>query len=324
MMRRYLSRISYRTFASSTGCISLGLVTAFYFHGLHQDQRKSHFGDVDSPTRNNVNMPSSNRVKTPFETLFAVHMTCDHCVKSVSDALYSIEGITKVDANLKDQLVAVEGTAAPSAIVKAIEATGRDAILRGSGASNSAAVSILETYHRSQHDGEALVPATDPGASVNGTKASDREVRGLARMVQVSPNMTLVDLTVQGVAPGVYHASIREYGDLKFGATSTGPVWAGGSGTTQPRGVLGSLEVGKDGRGAVFLDHAFEVWEVIGHAMAVTRQTNDQTELKNDEDTVVGVIARSAGMWDNDKTVCSCTGKTLWEERKDEVKKGMI
>lgn len=37
-------------------------------------------------------------------------MTCDGCVKSVSDALYNLEGITKVDANLKDQLVAIEGT----------------------------------------------------------------------------------------------------------------------------------------------------------------------------------------------------------------------
>lgn len=37
-------------------------------------------------------------------------MTCESCVKSVSDSLYSLEGITKVDANLQDQLVAVEGT----------------------------------------------------------------------------------------------------------------------------------------------------------------------------------------------------------------------
>jgi copper chaperone for superoxide dismutase len=62
-----------------------------------------------------------------------------------------------VDANLKDQLVSIEGTgsarrprptsqhsvtdfaffpAAPSEIVAAIQSTGRDAILRGSGGSN--------------------------------------------------------------------------------------------------------------------------------------------------------------------------------------------
>ncbi|KAI1355740.1 heavy-metal-associated domain-containing protein [Xylaria sp. FL0043] len=267
---------------------------------------------------------TQNKVKTPFETLFAVHMTCDSCVKSVSDALYNLDGITSVDVNLKDQLVAVKGTAAPSAIVSAIEATGRDAILRGSGASNSAAVCILETYHRNERGGDALVPASDPEASTGDSAVRDREVRGLARMVQVSPTTTLIDLTLRGVAPGRYNATIREYGDLKFGAASTGPIWVGGSGTTQPWGVLGSVEVGGDGRGAVFLDHPVQIWEVIGHAMVVSNQEEGQGELKNDENTVVGVIARSAGMWDNDKTVCSCTGKTLWEERKDEVKKGMI
>lgn len=46
-------------------------------------------------------------------------------------------GIQKVTANLKEQLVSIEGTAAPSAIVAAIQSTGRDAILRGSGKSNS-------------------------------------------------------------------------------------------------------------------------------------------------------------------------------------------
>ncbi|RYP11668.1 hypothetical protein DL765_007658 [Monosporascus sp. GIB2] len=267
---------------------------------------------------------TQNKVKTPFQTLFAVPMTCDDCVKSVSGSLYSLDGIAKVDVSLKDQLVTVEGTVSPSAIVRAIEATGRDAILRGSGASNSAAVCILETYHHNLQGGDELVPASAPEAATADSGGKDRRVRGLARMVQVSPESTLVDLTVRGVTPGVYSATIRQYGDLKYGATSTGPVWAGGSGATQPRGVLGTVEVGKDGRGAVFVDHPFQVWEVIGHAMVVSRQEEGSGDLKNDEDTVVGVIARSAGVWDNDKTVCSCTGKTLWEERKDEVKKGMI
>lgn len=168
------------------------------------------------------------------------------------------------------------------------------------------------------------MPASDPEASTKDSAVSEREVRGLARMVQVSPTTTLVDLTVRGVAPGKYNASIREYGDLKLGAASTGPIWAGGNATTQPRGILGSVEVGPDGRGAVFFDHSFQVWEVIGHAMVLSSQEEGQGGLKNNENTVVGVIARSAGMWDNDKTVCSCTGKTLWEERKDEVQKGMI
>lgn len=37
-------------------------------------------------------------------------MTCDGCVKDVSGALYKLDGISKVEANLKDQLLRVEGT----------------------------------------------------------------------------------------------------------------------------------------------------------------------------------------------------------------------
>jgi cation transport ATPase len=44
------------------------------------------------------------------QTLFAVPMTCQSCVKEVSDSLYKLKGISKVEAHLQDQLVSVEGT----------------------------------------------------------------------------------------------------------------------------------------------------------------------------------------------------------------------
>ena len=46
-----------------------------------------------------------------------------------------------MNADLEKQLVSVVGTAPPSQIVAAIEATGKDAILRGSGRSESKTVS---------------------------------------------------------------------------------------------------------------------------------------------------------------------------------------
>jgi Copper chaperone len=89
-------------------------------------------------------------------------MTCDGCVKDVSNALYKLDGmrhhrrrwvatprndhltaiplnigIKDVDVSLKDQLIFIQGTAPPSSIVTAIQGTGRDAILRGSGTTNS-------------------------------------------------------------------------------------------------------------------------------------------------------------------------------------------
>lgn len=145
-------------------------------------------------------------------------------------------------------------------------------------------------------------------------------------MVQVSPNLTLIDLTIRGLSPGTYHATIRETGDISNGAISTLGLWAESkNGIFKPRGVLGTIQVGKDGIGAVFIDKPIAIWEMIGRGMVVSRQHDGKGRFeRNDDDTLVGVVARSAGVWDNDKTVCSCSGKTLWEERKDEVKKGML
>jgi copper chaperone CopZ len=49
-----------------------------------------------------------------FQTLFAVPMTCESCVKDVSGSLFKLSGIRKVEANLKDQLVSIEGTGSDS------------------------------------------------------------------------------------------------------------------------------------------------------------------------------------------------------------------
>jgi len=45
-----------------------------------------------------------------MQTLFAVPMTCESCVKDISGSLFKLSGIQKVEANLKDQLVTIEGT----------------------------------------------------------------------------------------------------------------------------------------------------------------------------------------------------------------------
>ena len=231
-------------------------------------------------------------------------------MQSVTAALNHVDGVHKIEANLTDQLVLVEGTAAPSAIVSAIEATGRDAVLRGSGKSNSAGVCILETHSTTVKD----------------------PVRGLARMVQVGEDKTLVVLTLKGVSPGTYHATVRERGDISAGAASTGGIWEAikkiggfyqGEQGAQARGMFGSVQVGQDGRGSTFLDRPVAIWEVIGRGMVVSKQIEGPF-AKDDPDTLVGVVARSAGVWDNDKVVCSCSGKTVWEERKEQQAHGML
>ena len=219
--------------------------------------------------------------------------------------LTNLIGIHNVSADLASQLISVTGNVAPSTIVAAIQDTGRDAILRGSGKAESAAVCILETHASSVKD----------------------YVRGLIRMVQVSPTMTILDVTLKGVSPGTYHVTVRETGDISEGALSTGGIWdlmqaKQASPPRAAKGIFGTVEVGQSGLGSVFLDKPIQIWEMIGRSVVVSRQQEGLT--KEDPDTLVGVIARSAGVWDNDKTVCSCSGKTVWEERKEQTAKGML
>ncbi|MCJ1250929.1 copper chaperone [Trapelia coarctata] len=268
---------------------------------------------------------------SPFQTTFAVPMHCGSCVKDVEGAIRELDGITAIEASLPTQTLTVTGTAAPSSIVSAIQSTGRDAILRGSGTSDSAAVSILETH--------------SPASSAS-------PVRGLARLVQVSPTHTLIDLTLRGLSPGTYVASVQQTGDISRGAESTGGIWRGeapeynasespGVGTTNgaesedkvEKGFLGEIVVDGNGVGSAFLQKKVRIWEVIGRGMVVALRVGEGS-VERDEgmqrrdgeegEVVVGVIARSAGVWDNDKTVCSCSGKTVWEERGEQVGRGML
>jgi copper chaperone for superoxide dismutase len=210
------------------------------------------------------------------------------------------------------QIVTVRGSAPLSAIVSAIESSGRSAILRGSGDADSpAAVSILESY-----------------ASKYNSPGAGSPVRGLMRCVQVSPTHTVFDIGLSSLCPGKWEATIREAGDLSAGAASTGAVWSGaehGSGDKENKarqGWLGEVQVDGDGRGNVFIARAVKVWEIIGRGFVVSRVGPAEGEKEGEQGA--GVIARSAGVWDNDKAVCSCSGKTVWEEREEQRGRGML
>lgn len=142
----------------------------------------------------------------------------------------------------------------------------------------------------------------------------------------------MVDLALRGLESGTYHISVRSTGDVRRGAASTGPIWDGLESAfrpkdASPKGYLGQVEVGKDGRGSAFLDREVDVTDFIGRGLVVSKEMPEASFKSlpdNDEATVVGVIARSAGAWENDKTVCSCSGKNIWEEREEQSGRGMM
>lgn len=229
-----------------------------------------------------------------FETVYNVPLTCDSCIESVSKEIWKNEGIKNVKCDLATQTVSVEGSTPPSQIIEAIQNTGRDAIIRGTGKPNSAAVCILEDFTK---DMSAL------------TEAHDRDVYGLARLISTKANEMFVDLTLTGMKPnGEYYASIRSSGDLSRGPLSTG------------KAIFTLPKISCDGNGKCqqYVSVPFGINSLIGRAVTVSP---DSTKVFMD--SMAGVIARSAGAWENDKYVCSCTGKNIWQERKDAKVRGI-
>ena len=144
-------------------------------------------------------------------------------------------------------------------------------------------------------------------------------MRGLARLIQLSDKLTLLDLTLSGLMPGTYTASLRSTGDISQGVRSMGQIYSGEQGDR--KGELGTLVVDKDGRAELVREVEWRIWEMVGRGIVVQRKA----EEKEDGDVaVVGVVARSAGVWENEKVICGCSGKTVWEEREEMVGRGML
>lgn len=217
-----------------------------------------------------------------FDTEFLVSMTCQDCVDNVDSVIKVIDGIEQFTIDLPSKRVNIHGTASPALIAQRLQSTGRSAIVRGLGSSDGAAVCILEKH---------------------GVLQSTMNVFGLVRMVEVSSELLLCDLTLKGLPPGRYRASVHVAGDLRQGLESAGPIW--------DRGALGELLLDESGYGQVLLEKAdIRIWELIGRALSV--EAIDLNKV-----AVIGVIARSAGAWENTKTVCTCSGQNVWDERQD-------
>lgn len=227
------------------------------------------------------------------QTVYNVELECQSCVDSVKKALRDVNGLTKFDIDLKNQRVIVEGLAPPSSVVKAIQSTGRDAIIRGTGKPNSAAVSILESFNEQ----DRLAP-----------------VKGLARIVSTNDSKLLVDITLNGLPKGVYYPSFRKSGNISKGASSTGDLFY----EFPPIKVEEASDLPNLFSGQNFASANLQIGDLIGRGMVVSSEKDSITP-----NSLAGVIARSAGVWENDKQVCSCSGKTVWQERQDANKQGL-
>ncbi|XP_034713156.1 copper chaperone for superoxide dismutase-like isoform X2 [Etheostoma cragini] len=239
---------------------------------------------------------------------FAVQMTCESCAVKVRAALEGKPGVTSVSIDVGKEQVLVESSLTSAEVQALIETTGRRAVLKGIGG--------LE-----QDLGSAVAMLAGVG-----------KIQGVVRFLQLSEERCLIDGTIDGLEPGPHGLHVHTLGDLTLGCLSCGEHYNpfgrqhGGPGDSERHvGDLGNIVAGPDGRASFRQeDRQLKVWDVIGRSLVVDAAEDDMGRgnhpLSNQtgnsgERLACGIIARSAGLFQNPKQICACDGVTLWEER---------
>ncbi|KAG7241515.1 hypothetical protein INR49_025419 [Caranx melampygus] len=250
----------------------------------------------------------------PTKLEFAVQMTCESCAQKVRAALegkpvsFVFAGVKSVTIDVGREEVLVESALTTAEVQAMIESTGRRAVLKGIGGSEQdlgAAVAMLDGV---------------------------RKIQGVVRFLQLSEERCLIDGTIDGLEPGPHGLHVHTLGDLTQDCSSCGEHYNpfgrqhGGPGDSERHvGDLGNIVAGPDGRALFRLeDTQLKVWDVIGRSLVVDAGEDDlgrgthplsKCTGNSGERLACGIIARSAGLFQNPKQICACDGVTLWEER---------
>ncbi|KAK8849607.1 hypothetical protein IAR55_004942 [Kwoniella newhampshirensis] len=283
-----------------------------------------------------------------FKTEFAVDMTCQNCVNAVSGALRDVPGVERYDIDLESKRVTITGKTPPSHLLTALKSTNRQVIVRGTSSASlntptQAAVSILESplplpASIASTSNPILAGVENP---ISSSGLSDRalpgmneeehsqKVFGICRFVQIAPKIVLMDLTVRLPPPARVGLGTADKARYNVYVSSTGNLVDPPITTGKPFVKLGEIEPDKEGYGDMFKEVDGELWEWIGRgciveaASSVSMPPNARASTRTSTigRIFAGVVARSAGAWGNDKTVCACSGRTMWEEGRDMEKK---
>ncbi|XP_061769001.1 copper chaperone for superoxide dismutase [Nerophis ophidion] len=245
----------------------------------------------------------------PAKLEFAVQMKCEGCADQVRAALEQKDGVQSVSVDVSEGRVLVESSLTSGEVQALIESTDRRAVLKGIGG--------LEEQ--------------DQGAAV-AMLAGKGRVQGVVRFLQLSAGRCLIDGTIDGLEPGAHGLHVHALGDLTDDCLSCGEHFnplgrhhGGPQDAERHVGDLGNIVAGPDGRASFRLeDNQLKVWDVIGRSLVLDAGPDDLgrgghplSKLTGNSGARIacGIIARSAGLFQNPKQICACDGLTLWEER---------
>ncbi|XP_065063048.1 copper chaperone for superoxide dismutase-like [Rhopilema esculentum] len=253
-------------------------------------------------------MATSLEEMIPTTMEFAVDMADNSSIDKIKDLIKAQKDIRLLDINSEKRCVVLETTLPSGVVQNLLEQSGDTVVFRGHG------------YSQGQgHIGAAVVHVMGD------------QINGIVRLVQTTEYSCVIDGTIDGLPKGKHGLHINTLGDLSKGCQSTGNHFNPtnthhGNRTDSVRhvGDLGNIESDHNGRSVFrFQDEKVKVWDIIGRSLVVDAEEDRFHEDTNSSNGIAcGIIARSAGLFENVKRVCQCSGKTLWEERQ-EAKQGL-
>ncbi|XP_068650540.1 copper chaperone for superoxide dismutase, chloroplastic-like [Aristolochia californica] len=242
---------------------------------------------MDSHTTERNQSQQENSVPPELLTEFMVDMKCEGCVSAVKNKLQIVDGVKGVNVDLSNQVVRVLGSSSVKSMTDALEQTGRKARLIGQG--------VPEDFLVSAAVAEFKGPT----------------IFGVVRLAQVNMELARVEANFSGLSPGKRGWSINEFGDLTRGAVSTGKIFNPINQMTYKEllGDLGTLDVEASGEAHFSgVKEKLRVSDLIGRSIVLY-----EAEDKSDPGIAAAVIARSAGVGENYKKICTCDGTVIWD-----------
>ncbi|XP_027335010.1 copper chaperone for superoxide dismutase, chloroplastic/cytosolic isoform X3 [Abrus precatorius] len=234
------------------------------------------FATPPSAIHMDTNLSSQpNTVLPELLTEYMVDMKCEGCVNAVKNKLNEIKGVKNVEVDLGNQVVRILGSTPVKIMTEALEQTGRKARLIGQG-----------------------VP-------------EGPDIFGVVRLAQVNMELARIEASFSGLSPGKHGWSINEFGDLTRGAASTGKTFnpINEENSKEPLGDLGTLDANEKGEALYTgVKEKLRVADLIGRSVVIYA-----TEDKSKPGIAAAVVARSAGVGENYKRLCTCDGTTIWE-----------
>ncbi|XP_072946838.1 copper chaperone for superoxide dismutase [Epargyreus clarus] len=159
-------------------------------------------------------------------------------------------------------------------------------------------------------------------------------VLGVVRFQESPDGALIADGSVDGLRPGLHGLHVHDAGDLSQGCSTIGdhynPHGSPHGGPTDPldrrhAGDLGNIVADERGRATFrIVDNVLKVWDIVGRSIAITerrddlgRGTSPLSKINGDSGSTIacGIIARSAGVFQNPKRICACDGVVVWDER---------